>query len=226
MKNIRYIGSGSGYIDLSKLDDFTILFDWSSKDSLVNSLKTLSNGSRVKDLTFSSSASDGFLWLKDLFEMREEELGVDILRFTRSTTLVSKLSDLSGLEYVDKLREFWVVKDVCNSIKDISALLHNAETLETISIPENSISDISILSNFSKLTYLDLENNSLAPYVEIKNESGTTKWFTIREICDLMRNNAKVGQVTLKLKGNSAITDWYEYTKDTSKWASGSSYGN
>ena len=224
---IMFIGTDYGYVDLAELNNFKIDFSWGSEDSVVNTLATLKVENKIKDLTVGNNSIKDLSWLKKVYDKRSENnLKIDIFRFTKIETKTQNFSNLSGLEYVDGLQEIWFGKNASSSLKDISALQFNAETIKSISLPGNSISDISILSNFTNLTYLDLENNSLAPYIEINNETGKTKWITITEICNRMRLNAGNGKVTLKLKGNSAITDWTGYTKDISKWAAGSSYGN
>lgn len=184
---------------------------------------------------------------KRVYQSRENnKLNLEKLYIQIGNGKIDKIDSLKGIEYLDGLKVLQLSKGVFENLSNITDLASHALTLENLSIQgasisdmsalnacvnltdlnlsNNAISDASAVSSMVRLIALNLEDNCLLPKIDFENGE---KWFTLKEICDRMRNNStslnKI--VTLKLRYNSSIIDWSEYTKDTSKFATNSTYG-
>ena len=105
----------------------------------------------------------------------------EMATLTRLEAPNSNISDLTGLEHATNLQRLSLsnltkltslsLSD--NSISDISAL-SNLTNLTWLDLWENSISDISVLSNLTNLTVLFLSNNSISDISVLSNLTNLT----------------------------------------------------
>jgi len=217
----------------------TIDIHGASRVSVAYSLGTLPSGFVLEKLglRFYNVIYDctDLILFKNVYDIRGENLKIHEIYDNGGGSLVSTFTSLNGIQYVDDLETLNFNRNYFTNLSDVSYLSKFDSTLKTLYLPFDSIADVSFLSSFTALKTLDLRNNCLAVYVEKSGLKGldangnlvdVEKWYTLKEICARMKRNAGTGKVTLKLSGNTSITNWNDYTSNSAFWASDSTYGN
>lgn len=242
--------------DLSNLtNDLSLNLSWSQKAATRYILKTIPSTITLTTLLMRPNyclyKDTDLSIFKEIYDAKGYKLKIDKLRDDGGDSASTSLTSLAGIEYIEGLKELYLEKSNTPNLKNISSLGVHANTLIGLRLDNCSISDATVISKLTHLTYLDLSNNCLAVYVEVdkKDSNGNIvldadnnpikeKWYTVKEICDRMRSNVPtyttidgesvidVEKATVKLKGNSSILDWSDYTSDTSKFSSSSTYGS
>ncbi len=223
-----------GSCNLSNLSSFNLSTHSTGRAELKKILKSVSKDSIISSLDFRFGNGFGYTAKDfDLFKELYDEMGykLNIKKLVGSDNLraAESLTSLKGIEYINDLEILSLVDGKFPNLSDISSLIAHKNTLKSLTFSNCSISKLGIFKEFTKLTEVDLQNNSISDYYT-DEETGETI-YNIRVICDAVirgcQNEATVtGKTvtgTLKLKGNDGVTDWSPYLSGT--WSSSSNYG-
>lgn len=218
-----------GSCDLSKMNNFDLYTLSTTESKLTEMLKTVSKGNEINELIFrvNSIGLQDFSMFQKVYEETGNHLRIRKISNSSDGGSGVNLVGLKGIECIIGLEELYLQN--CKNLKDISALQSQSDTLKNVSLPGGSISKCGVFKDLNKLTYVNLQNNSISDYYT-DEETGETI-YNIKVICDAVKrgceNETKVSgknvEGTLQLKGNNGVTDWSYYLSEN--WKKGSNYG-
>ena len=217
----------NGDLSLANLDNFKLTTHGTNRENLKKLLLSVGADKSIETLGFRVQVLEGndLGLFEEISQERNSKLKIKELSCQTNTLILDNFKSLDGIEGIDGLESISLDANRYPNLTDIDALYSQKDTLKSLSIAGASISHCGVLADFTNLTYVDLQNNSLSSFYD--TDSGE-RINNIKVICEAVKRGAEKNSVTgtIKLKGNPGVIDWSPYIENQSLWGSGSNYGS